>query len=161
LSDFIGINYYTRDMIRFALSPGSLFGKQELAPGAETNELGWELYPEGLSRLIHRYWKRYRLPILITENGTCDAQDAIRPRYLVDHLEIVARAIEGGADVEGYFHWSLMDNFEWVEGLSARFGLYEVDYETQERRLRESGKLYAEIARSGGASPELLSAYGL
>lgn len=161
LSDFIGINYYTRDMIRFALSPGSLFGKQELAPGAETNELGWELYPEGLSRLIHRYWERYRLPILITENGTCDAQDAIRPRYLVDHLEVVARATEAGADVEGYFHWSLMDNFEWVEGLSARFGLYEVDYETQERRLRDSGKLYAEIARSGGASPELLSAYGL
>lgn len=161
LSDFFGINYYTRDMIRLALSPGSLFGTQELAPGAETNELGWELYPEGLSRLMHRYWERYGLPILITENGTCDARDAIRPRYLVNHLEAVARAIEAGVNVEGYFHWSLMDNFEWVEGLSARFGLYEVNYDTQERTLRDSGKLYAEIARAGGASKKLLAGYGL
>lgn len=161
LADFLGINYYTRDTVRFTPAPGQLFAERFVPEGAPVNDLGWEIYPAGLFRVLTEYWERYRLPLIVTENGTCDRQDAFRPRYLAEHLAQAVRAREAGADVRGYLHWSLMDNFEWVEGVSARFGLYKVDYGTQRRTLRRSGALFADIARRGGLDGDLITRYRL
>jgi beta-glucosidase len=84
----------------------------------------------------------------ITENGTCDAKDAFRSQYLESHLAICAKLCLEGIPVERYYHWTFMDNFEWAEGESARFGLVENDFETQRRTIRPSGRLFAEIARN-------------
>ncbi len=129
--DFFGINYYRRNLVRFSpRAPGLV----EIFPGpGPLSELGVEIYPEGLLRLIRRGWDRYGLPIIITENGVADSLNELRPDYLRSHVYAVSRAMEEGIPVEGYLHWSLTDNFEWAEGFGARFGLYRVDYETLER----------------------------
>jgi beta-glucosidase len=85
-------------------------------------------------------------PIFITENGIADAADTTRARFLLDHLAVLHRAIQEGIPVVGYCHWSLMDNFEWIEGFAPRYGLYAMDYRTRTLTLRESGKLYSKIA---------------
>jgi beta-glucosidase len=146
--DFFGINYYSRDRIRFALDrPQEMLLSRRVARGAAVSDLGWEIYPEGLGRLLRIWGRRSGLPIYVTENGIADAADARRASFLVSHLTEIARAIADGVDVRGYHHWSLLDNFEWAEGYAPRFGLVEVDYATQERRPRESAKLYGRIAR--------------
>ena len=144
--DFVGLNYYSRDVVRFdATKPAELFAARTVPPGAPVNDLGWEIFPEGLGQVLRSLGKK-RKPIWITENGIADAADEKRERFIVDHLREVARAIEDGVDVRGYLHWSLLDNFEWAEGYAPRFGLYEVDYATQKRTLRPSGRAYARIA---------------
>lgn len=148
LSDFLGVNYYTRDLVRWKWGADPLNGELFVKEGAPVNELGWEIYPEGLGRLIRRLGARYGIPIWITENGVCDAHDTLRPAFLRDHLEVIYRCLVEGYDVQRYYHWTLYDNFEWIEGESARFGLYANDFETQRRTLRPSGRLYAEIART-------------
>ncbi len=148
--DFFGLNYYTRDLVSFKLwKPQTLFIEVETNPRGPKNDLGWEIYPEGLYRILKDLHSRYGLPIRITENGTADAADTFRGRYIVDHLNAVRRAMNEGVNVEGYYHWSFLDNFEWAEGYTARFGLVEVDFVTQARRVRDSARLYSEIARSG------------
>jgi beta-glucosidase len=97
VSDFLGINYYSRDYIRFRLRPGSLFGDRVPDPSAPKSDLDWEIYPEGLFRIAERMWHRFRLPIYITENGTADAEDAFRSSYIASHLAEVGRAIEAGS----------------------------------------------------------------
>ncbi|RJP14880.1 MAG: glycoside hydrolase family 1 protein [Candidatus Abyssobacteria bacterium SURF_5] len=144
--DFIGLNYYSREMMKFSLfQPQSLFLKTLTRPGAPTNDLGWEIYPEGLYRVLVRL-KKYRRPIHITENGIAAADDSLRQAYLRDHLVQVHRAISKGVDVRGYFHWSLIDNFEWEEGLTPRFGLIHIDYATQKRTPRPSAAIFKKIA---------------
>jgi len=143
--DFFGINYYSRDRIRF--SPRGLF-KLGTTPGCETNDLGWEVYPEGLERVVRDSFTRYGKPVWITENGTCDAKDAFRSAYLVSHLARLAKLAAEGIPVERYYYWTLMDNFEWAEGERARFGLVETDFETQRRTVRDSGRTFAGIART-------------
>ncbi len=151
--DFIGLNYYTREMIRFnLLKPHMLFMENMNRPGCATNDLGWELYPEGLHRVL-MWLKRYGKPIYITENGIAAADDSLRRAYLRDHLTQIHRAVSEGADVRGYFHWSLLDNFEWAEGLTPRFGLVAVDYETQKRSPRPSARVYAQIASQNKLDP--------
>ncbi len=147
--DFIGINYYTRDFVRnsgFDL-PGLLGSACKLDHHQQVgmrSSLGWEVYPEGLGRFLRRL-KRFRLPILITENGISTGNDHDRWMFLVLHLWQMARAISAGVPVMGYLHWSLLDNFEWADGYQARFGLIEVDYATQRRTVRESARLLADI----------------
>jgi beta-glucosidase len=136
--DYWGINYYSRDII-------SLFSRT-VPDEAETSDLGWEIYPEGLLRVLRRWHDRQPLPVFITENGIATNDDAQRSRFLVAHLRALLDAVDEGVDVRGYFHWSLLDNFEWHEGYAPRFGLCEVDYETQARRPRDSARLYARIA---------------
>ncbi len=147
-ADFIGVNYYSRDIVHGNFKSFPMFGDLKVALGASLNDLGWEIYPEGIGRLCRKIWKRYKLPIWITENGTADSKDVFRPQFITDHLSQIAILIKEGVPVERYYHWSLMDNFEWAEGESSRFGLVEVDYETGQRTLRPSGRLYAEIAQS-------------
>ncbi len=146
--DFLGVNYYSRDVVRFSLRKATeLFADRGIAEGAPTSDLGWEIYPEGLG-IVLRDLARQKKPIFVTENGIADAKDEKRGRFLETHLAEVAKAIDEGIDVRGYMHWSLLDNFEWAEGYHPRFGLYEVDYPTQARKLRKSGERYAEIAKA-------------
>jgi beta-glucosidase len=138
-SDFLGVNYYTRWMV-------SLFGgdSRTARRGAPVSDLGWEIFPEGLERAI-RECSVYGLPMVITENGVADASDARRPDFIRSSLAALDRARAGGADVRGYFHWSLMDNFEWADGHEGRFGLYSVDFDHPEgpRGKRPSADCYA------------------
>ena len=109
--------------------------------------MGWDVHPPSLYRTLTR-WSALGLPIIITENGTWMTDDARRWSFLLGHLQAVARAIQAGARVIGYCYWSLLDNFEWADGFGPHFGIVEVEYATQERRVRESARRYAEICRS-------------
>ncbi|HWZ91134.1 MAG TPA: family 1 glycosylhydrolase, partial [Polyangiaceae bacterium] len=146
--DYFGLNYYSRDIVRFdASKPTELFAERSVARGAPVSDLGWEIHPQGLGVLLRQLAKRNK-PLFITENGVADAADTMRARFIVDHLTEVLGAIADGVDVRGYLHWSLLDNFEWAEGYAPRFGLYAVDYASQERRVRPSADVYADIART-------------
>jgi beta-glucosidase/6-phospho-beta-glucosidase/beta-galactosidase len=106
----------------------------------------WEIYPEGLYRMIMEF-ATYGLPILITENGICTNDDNDRIDFIKIHLREVARAAKEGAQVSGYLHWSLLDNFEWNHGFEPKFGLIEVDYTTQRRTAKPSSRIYADIIK--------------
>jgi beta-glucosidase len=148
--DFIGVNYYTRELVKFNHRyRAELFGERILPSAAARSDLRWELYPEGLYRTLLSL-RREQLPIYVTENGIADGGDTTRPEFLLTHVDAMRRAIEAGAAVRGYFHWTCFDNFEWAEGYSAKFGLIACDPLTQERRVRASGRLYAEICRLNG-----------
>jgi beta-glucosidase len=150
--DFLGVNYYYRRVVRDA--PGPLGFEQVTPPGAELSEMGWEVHPDGLRELLVRVARDYSPErILVTENGIAlppGLDDERRVSYLERHLAAVAEARAAGAPVDGYFVWSLLDNFEWAFGRSKRFGLVEVDYATQRRTIRRSGRRLAELA--AGAS---------
>lgn len=134
--DYIAINYYTRDMLRgFSI---------QVKEGAEVNDLGWEIYPEGLIQSAQRCYDCLPLDIVITENGTCDNDDRFRKDYIERHLEAIAAS---SLPIKAYYHWCFIDNFEWQEGEIARFGLVHCDYETQERSVKESGRYYAALIR--------------
>ncbi len=143
-SDFLGVNFYTRWMV-------SLFGKDPRSArrGAPVNDLGWEIQPEGLGRALEAC-RAFELPMIVTESGIADAADRWRPDFIRRSLEAIDRARADGADVRGYYHWSLLDNFEWADGYQGRFGLYAVDFEDPmlPRRARPSAGVYAaEVAR--------------
>lgn len=139
-SDFIGLNYYFHSLINYGFNKN----KNRL-----TSDLGWELYPEGIYEVLNDL-KKYHKPIYITEHGLADKEDKHRQWYLTESLKYVHQAIQNGCEVRGYFHWSLLDNFEWADGFFPRFGLYEVDYKTYERRARPTVKVYAEICKNNG-----------
>lgn len=139
--DFIGLNYYSRSTVH-TLADG-------VREDCYKNDLGWEIYHEGLLRLANELYDKYQAPVYVTENGTCDNTDAFRARFIYDQLKLIS-AQEN--PITRYYHWSFTDNFEWKEGESARFGIVHVDYETQERRVKESGKLYASIIANGGVT---------
>ncbi|MBI3556373.1 MAG: family 1 glycosylhydrolase [Deltaproteobacteria bacterium] len=147
--DFIGINYYTRDMVEMTLeAPGFKFSVPE---GAETSDVGWEIYPEGFYRVLKAAAEHFPgKQILITENGIADAKDTKRSKFIESHLEAMNRAMREGVPVEGYCYWSLMDNFEWSEGFTPRFGLYEMDYATLARKARPSAAHFSEIILRNG-----------
>ncbi|MBI3963461.1 MAG: glycoside hydrolase family 1 protein [Candidatus Kerfeldbacteria bacterium] len=145
--DFIGINYYFRTRLSLKVYKPTDFFHGTVSPGVPTSDAGWEIYPEGLGRVVD-FASSYGKPIYITENGIADASDGKRSQFIHDHLAILHRKIQEGHDIRGYFHWSLMDNFEWREGYAYRFGLVAVDFATQQRTIRPSGKAFAEICRS-------------
>lgn len=144
--DFIGVNYYTRDMVEVVLgAPGF---KLSVPAKAETNDLGWEIYPEGFYRVLKATAKRFPgKQIFVTENGLADARDVKREAFIESHLSAMRKAMKEGVPVAGYCHWSLYDNFEWSEGFAPRFGLFEIDYNTLERKPRPSALKFSEIAR--------------
>lgn len=158
--DWLGLNYYTRDLVAFDRE-GNIAGlaRTEHSPEAEPLEGGYgELYPEGLARALKRL-ARLGIPIHITENGIPDRDDDQRPRALLLHLHQLWQAIQENIPVKSYYHWTLVDNFEWAEGWTLRFGLIELDPETQVRTARPSADLYAAIARGNAITPELIDAY--
>jgi len=130
-ADYFGMNYYFRQRVGVNVTSPTLLGNNP-GPGPK-NDLGWEIYPAGLLLLLRESYARSQLPIYITENGIAARQGAARAKFLDEHLYAVALALQEGIPVKGYFHWSLLDNFEWAEGFAPRFGLYHVDYETQIR----------------------------
>lgn len=137
--DFIGLNYYFHRKIKF---PFLIRNDNKIV-----SDIGWEIYPEGIYWVL-RELKKYNLPIYITENGLADGKDILRKDFIKEHLFWTYKAIQESADVRGYFHWSLMDNFEWEKGFEPRFGLIEIDYKTLERKPRPSAFYYAEICKS-------------
>jgi beta-glucosidase len=146
--DFIGLNYYTRDHVAFDFNhPSDLFGKDIVKKKIPRTAMGWQIYPRGLFRML-KYLKRFKLPVYITENGIATDRDEERSRFIRDHLAEVGRAMKEGVDVRGYFYWSLMDNFEWLDGFKPRFGLLEVNYETLERTIRPSAQVYRSICET-------------
>ncbi len=140
--DFVGLNYYTRWKVR-AIG----FEPHVTPPRAALNDLGWERHPAGIRTALAAA-ARAGKPIVITENGTADAEDAMRRADLTETLGHVHGAIRAGLDVRGYLHWSLMDNFEWADGYRGRFGLYAVDFRDpgRPRAPRASAALFAAIA---------------
>jgi len=144
--DFIGINYYTRQLA----SEKGPYEPKKL--GLPVTDMGWEIYPRGLSQLLLRLHNDYSLPpIYITENGAAfqdqlnskdEIEDQSRVDYIASHIAAVHDAIKAGVDVRGYFVWSLLDNFEWASGCEKRFGIVYVDYMTQRRFLKLSAKWY-------------------
>jgi len=146
--DWYGLNYYTRWMVR-SLSPEPHVAR----PGAPRNDLGWELWPEGLGRAVAAAARLGR-PVLVTENGVADAHDRLRPAAIVAFVEAMHSAMAGGAPVLGYLHWSLLDNFEWADGYEGRFGLYAVDFDDPERprTRRRSAEVLARIARANAVT---------
>ena len=153
--DFLGLNYYMPARVTADPTVATLGYRQLPVTDAPTTALGWEVYPAGLEELLLRLTKDYGAPALyVTENGAAYADspddtgyvhDAERTEYLRTHLAATASAVAQGAPVRGYFAWSLLDNFEWAYGYRPRFGLVRVDYETQARTIKHSGRCYADI----------------
>jgi beta-glucosidase len=159
--DFVGINYYTRGVMRHDPRAWPLSASRVRQPGAHT-EMDWEVYPDGLTDVLVGVRERYgAMPLYVTENGAAFADpspsngvvsDPERVDYLRRHLRAAHRALEAGVDLRGYFAWSLLDNFEWSHGTSRRFGLVRVDYDTQRRTPKESARFYAEVIRTRGGA---------
>jgi beta-glucosidase len=160
--DFLGINYYTRKVERF--HPDILPLKTKHVPQLNHTytETHWEVFPEALTQVLLWVTERYgKLPIYITENGAAfydppspingRIDDPLRVEYYRQHLRAAHDAMRQGVDLRGYYAWSLLDNYEWSLGFSKRFGLVHVDYETQRRTIKASGRYYSEIIRSSGA----------
>ncbi|KAI4453333.1 glycosyl hydrolase [Holotrichia oblita] len=146
--DFNAINYYTRQTVK-GFKPGA-------KEGEKYNDLGWEIYPQGIVTLAEKIYKKYPADIYITENGTCDAKDAFRSKYIYDHLKGLAMS---PLPIKKYYYWTFMDNFEWAEGESARFGLVHCDYETQKRTPRDSAYFYKEIIENNGVTEDMHNKY--
>jgi beta-glucosidase/6-phospho-beta-glucosidase/beta-galactosidase len=105
--------------------------------------LGWYMEPEGIYPLLLRVWAHYKKPIIITENGVADQDDQYRRWWIEETMVAMERALSEGVDLRGYFHWSLLDNFEWAQGWWPKFGLVEVDRKTMRRKIRPSAKWLA------------------
>jgi beta-galactosidase len=166
--DWLGVNYYTRAVVKGKKSLlARLFAGMAAVPemaenygficqpnstssdGRQATDFGWEIYPEGLLDALTAM-QRYKRPLYIMENGVADAKDTLRPRFIIDHLKVLDKAInEEKIDVKGYFHWSLTDNYEWAKGFSMKFGLYEVELKTKRRKERKSATVYKNIIATG------------
>ncbi|MEI6266963.1 MAG: glycoside hydrolase family 1 protein [bacterium] len=138
--DFIGMNYYFPSFYEGA---------------SQRTDLDWPISPEGLHEAIAKTYHRYNLPIIITENGIADCDDKERKYFILEHIKSVALAIKDGANVGGYLHWSLLDNFEWREGFTPRFGLIEIDYDDLSRKIRDSAYLYAKICKENSVDTQM------
>jgi beta-glucosidase len=158
--DWIGLNYYTRELVAFDRTRAEEgFGRRFHAEDAELLDGGYgEMYPEGMLRCLKRL-ARLDIPIYVTENGIPDADDDQRPRYLLTHVHQLWHAIQRCYPVMGYYHWTLVDNFEWSEGWTLRFGLIELDPQTQERTPRRSVELYGNLIRANAIAPRLIDTY--
>jgi beta-glucosidase len=158
--DFLGLNYYTTEKCFLDLRrPGDLFGRSVYPAGADLSPTGFVANePEGFTHALN--WANgFRLPIYVTENGIEDEQDGIRPRYLAAHIRQMWKAVNIGQRVLGYYHWSLIDNFEWERGWSQRWGLWALDRATQARSKRPSADLYAGICKANALSSDMVGAY--
>jgi beta-glucosidase len=164
--DFLGVNYYERQVFRTPTLPATARTAKQVGrhaqqvipvPGASYTEMGWEIYPQGLEDLLEQVYTAYHpRALLVTENGAAfseadtpssEVHDEQRIAYLRDHIQALARALQRGIPVRGYFAWTLLDNFEWTNGYQLHFGLVAVDPRTLERRIKASGRWYASFIR--------------
>lgn len=145
--EFVGINYYTRAHLRFITKPPFVhFGFRDVS-GRGLTDIGWEDYSEGFGDML-RAMKRYKLPVWVTENGIDDRTGKRRPEFLYRHWQQLLAARADGVDVRAYLHWSLLDNFEWLEAWGPRFGLYRVDFDTLERTPTPAVPYFKQVATS-------------
>ncbi|MCI2412650.1 MAG: glycoside hydrolase family 1 protein [Cuniculiplasma sp.] len=161
--DWIGVNYYTRNVVKktetgYTVLKG--YGHNAIAgmlssDNREVSDFGWEVYPEGIYHVLKQYHERYHMPMIVTENGIADSYDKIRPRYLVSHLNEVERAANEGIDVRGYLHWSLLDNYEWSSGFGLKFGILGVNLKTKKIEMRPSALVFKRIAENNGVPEDL------
>jgi beta-glucosidase len=143
--DFFGMSYYAR--IGFDPLPVTyILNPEKFEKRNRPHDDMWEYYPEGLLECITRFWKKYKKPIIITENGICTGDDTKRISALNDYLKLVHTAIQNGIDVQGYYHWSTWDNFEWSLGPSYQFGFYAVDPVTKARIKKASADFFREVS---------------
>ena len=160
--DFVGINYYTRNVVRYEPASWPLRAASVEQKQATHTTTGWEVHPPALTRLLCEFKQRYgEIPVYITENGAAfydppvagedGVNDPLRRDYIQTHLSAVADAIAAGVDVRGYMLWSLFDNLEWSLGFSKRFGIIHVDFASQQRTLKDSAKYYRSVIENGGA----------
>jgi len=137
--DFLGVNYYASDRI---------YGYRMHNPNERLSDLGWDMSPGDIQFVLERLYRKYKLPIIVTENGLADAGDEHRSWWLTQTLLGMQGAMKEGVELEGYFHWSLVDNFEWDKGFWPRFGLLEVDRTAMKRRPRPSAVKLARVLNS-------------
>jgi beta-glucosidase len=146
-NDYIGVNYYSRVHIRFRGVPGAVgefFYRDPSARGL--TDMGWEVHPHGFDAVLRQAGET-GLPVLVTENGIATSDDRRRTDFLREHALVLAHRRAAGTPIAGYFYWSLLDNFEWLEGFRPRFGLFEVDYATYARRRRPSADVFAQLGK--------------
>lgn len=161
--DWVGVNYYSRDVVSSDNAAWKIVngfgyassGADKSLDGRSVSDTGWEVYPEGIYNLVMSYNRHLGLPMMVTENGVADDSDRIRPRYITSHLKNLERAIHDGANVDGYMHWALTDNYEWASGFSKRFGLLRVDFETKKRYICPSALVLKHIVENRGVTEEL------
>ncbi len=147
--DFVGINYYSHDRVSFSFDVkgrGGAFIKNR-NENEWMDDRGHEIYPSGIYHVLKDV-ACYGVPLYITENGVADVKDIHREKFIKEHLKWILKAIQEGIEVHGYFHWSLLDNFEWDKGFWPRFGLVEVDYKTLERKIRPSAQEFKKICEN-------------
>jgi len=145
--DFLGVNYFTRVHLRF--NPLKKMGIEMMfkdRDGHGLTDTGWEIHPDGLEKVLKEA-SRLNIPLIITENGIATSNDEIKIRFIRKHVEILERCIKNGMDIRGYFYWSLIDSYEWLYGFQARFGLYQVDFDTLERRLTPTALFYTSLVK--------------
>jgi beta-glucosidase len=156
--DFIGLNYYCRTLVSWqATGTAALFGREWLEDDQDAprafSDMGWEIYPAGLKRQLERF-ARYRVPLLITENGIATRDEQQRTRFLRAHLGSLAEALAAGLPVAGYCYWSLMDNYEWSLGTGPQFGLFATDFASQQRSPRPAAAYFADVCRHNALPDE-------
>jgi beta-glucosidase len=160
-TDVLGVNYYFRSVVAYDPTATPLQARSIVPAGARVTAVGWEVYPPGLYDILKRVHDDYRPSrLLVTENGAAyedvveegHVDDPEREAYLHEHLLQAHRAVDDGVPLRGYFVWSLLDNFEWASGYGKRFGVIYVDYATQQRIVKRSGRWYAGVTRENAVS---------
>ena len=162
--DYVGVNYYTRSVVEHDATKPPFCVNRIPQEGNPHTEMGWEIYPQAFTDILTWIHNRYNgIPIYVTENGSAwpdppaaengRVEDPLRIAYLEDHLDAVRAAMDQGVTLRGYYAWSLLDNFEWSYGYTKRFGIVHVNYETQERTIKDSGRYYSRVIAANGAAP--------
>jgi beta-glucosidase len=161
--DFCGVNYYTRMSLKFDPSKKdqAMLDPYFVPQGMDINQMGWQNYPPGFHKTLMKVWETFKKPIVITENGVADPGDEQRPKYTLEHIAQMSRAVKDGADVRAYFYWSYIDNFEWREGFVKKLGLIGCNYADPElkRIPKKSAFMYSDIIRENGITPEIARKY--
>jgi beta-glucosidase len=142
--DWVGLSYYAK--MSFDPQPVTYLKTPEKFSEGRSHDDIWEYYPNGLAVVIERFWSKYRKPIIITENGICTSDDALRSASIRDYMMILYAMLERGIEIKGYYHWSAWDNFEWTLGPTYKFGLYECDPKTMERKRKQSADIFSRLA---------------
>jgi beta-glucosidase len=137
-SDFLGVNFYLSNRV---------YGYRVHSPEEKVSDMGWDLSPADIQHALERLYEKYKLPIIITENGLADGEDEYRQWWITQTLIGMQKAMDNGVRLDGYLHWSLIDNFEWDKGVWPRFGLASVDYVTKKRTLRQSALWFGKVIK--------------
>jgi beta-glucosidase len=146
--DFFGVNYYTRMHLRF--NPFKKMGiemRHRDIDGHGLTDMGWEIHPRGLEKVL-RYASKLNVPLIITENGIATRDSQRKIKFMQRHIDVLEKCRREGMDIRGYFYWTLIDNYEWLQGLDSRFGLYTVDFQTLERRPTNAAAYYSYLIKS-------------